>query len=344
MNCEQHIYSPVEVEDYLPTSSSDTSQSSPSNLKSHAVDHCAPVCRKDGYHQNCTSTAATCESSISPHGPGAWIASQRDSLARIFHALDREKASKAHAPALSGKCSEQLTLFGQDWCFSKTRQKSGPKVDATLSVLSWREDTPGAMERLPLLLSEQVTSGIDGGCSLPTLTACGNWNRKGASENSGDGLATKLRLLPTLTASEVTGWRTRPEGTTISGMTPEGKKVQIGIKNALKMLPTLTASDATGGAGRGRRRTGGDNLRTMLPTLCASDYKSPYSEAGYQKQALTRFKPLRDTLVHTTGHRLTPEFAEWWMGWPLRWTVAPKAHESKPAATDKSRSLRLPRG
>jgi hypothetical protein len=37
---------------------------------------------------------------------------------------------------------------------------------------------------------------------LPTLTVHGNNNRKGASKNSGDGLATALRMMPTLTARD----------------------------------------------------------------------------------------------------------------------------------------------
>ena len=41
---------------------------------------------------------------------------------------------------------------------------------------------------------------------LPTLTKCGNYNRKGTSKTSGDGLATVLkRLLPTLTKHDVRG-------------------------------------------------------------------------------------------------------------------------------------------
>ena len=35
----------------------------------------------------------------------------------------------------------------------------------------------------------------------PTPTACGNYNRKGASKNSGDGLATAVRMWPTPTAN-----------------------------------------------------------------------------------------------------------------------------------------------
>ena len=38
----------------------------------------------------------------------------------------------------------------------------------------------------------------------PTITVCGNYNRKGASKNSGDGLATAVAKYPTPTASMVT--------------------------------------------------------------------------------------------------------------------------------------------
>lgn len=37
---------------------------------------------------------------------------------------------------------------------------------------------------------------------LPTLTVSGNYNRKGASETSGDGLATVVARLPTLRATD----------------------------------------------------------------------------------------------------------------------------------------------
>ncbi len=40
------------------------------------------------------------------------------------------------------------------------------------------------------------------GSLLPTLTVCGNYNAKGASKTSGDGLATALRRMPTLVARD----------------------------------------------------------------------------------------------------------------------------------------------
>src|ERR1019366_4913945 len=45
---------------------------------------------------------------------------------------------------------------------------------------------------------------IESSLRLPTPTVHGNYNRKGASKTSGDGLATALRRLPTPTASDNT--------------------------------------------------------------------------------------------------------------------------------------------
>lgn len=61
----------------------------------------------------------------------------------------------------------------------------------------------GIAYRLPPLV--QNTNGTEFGL-LPTLTVCGNYNRKGASKTSGDGIVTALRkLLPTLCARDYRG-------------------------------------------------------------------------------------------------------------------------------------------
>ncbi len=254
----------------MQTSYSATSLCWQSSRKNHAAGRCLPGAGRDGCPVS-MSIVETSGKSILHHGREAWIVSQRDSLARIFHALGRGKASKETGAASSGRCFEQLMLFGPGSSSSKTARESEPGDGEKSSPRLWRGDIPGETERLPLLLSVRRISGIDGGCLLPTLTVTSNWNRKGMSAKSGDGLGTALRRLQ------------------------------------------------------------------FLPTCCASDYKSPYSAEGYDRQRLKRSKPLRDTLAHITGHRLTPVFAEWWMGWPFRWTAAQKEPESRLAATGKSR-------
>jgi hypothetical protein len=133
---------------------------------------------------------------------------------------------------------------------------------------------------------------------LPTLTVCGNWNRKGASKTSGDGLATALRMMPTTTATDTSN-RKPPANFYI---TKTGSVKHIGKNGTLSQIRL-------------------SQYLQMLPTLCATDWKSPYSAEGYAKQMQVRSKPLRDTLAHSTGHRLTSAFAEWWMGWPIGWTA-----------------------
>jgi len=241
---------------------------------------------KDGY-LDYTFITETFENSTLPHGAVEWIVSQRDSLARIFRAqVQAEALKKESEAALSRKSSGQLTLFGPE-CFSlKTVQGLEQEGDTLLSRNLWRVDIPGKMDALQPLISAPRIKGSDGFVLLPTLTVCGNWNRKGVSLKSGDGIATTL-----------------------------------------KRLPTLTRADGTGGPGR-------------LPTICATDYKTPYSAEGYRRQTQKRSKPLRDTLAHTTGRRLTSAFAEWWMGWPLKWTATRKRIGSKPQETGRCRCKR----
>ena len=106
----------------------------------------------------------------------------------------------------------------------------------------------------------------------------------------------------------------------------------MNLRTAMKRLPTLMKSDADKSTihsmnfGKQYKLPGALH---RLPTLCATDYKSPYSEVGYREQKRKLSKPLRDTLKHTTGHRLTSAFAEWWMGWPIGLTALPPSETAK---------------
>jgi hypothetical protein len=104
------------------------------------------------------------------------------------------------------------------------------------------------------------------------------------------------------------------------------------------LLPTLTVNGNNNRAGLSKKS--GNGLQTilkLLPTLCATDWKGPYSKEGYDKQMQTRSKPLRDTLPHEVGFRLSPGFAEWFMGWPLGWTMLPDcSHEKHKTARIKA--------
>lgn len=255
----------------MQTSYSDMSQSSQSKSANLAAECSKPDSVKDGCQETCISTAETSGNSTGNHGLESWIASQRDSLARIFRVQVMERVSKESEADLSGKCFGQSMQSNPLLSSSKTHPVFAPRGGKKLQQLWWREDTAGETESLPRLISVLPINGIDGGSLLPTLTVSGNWNRKGASKTSGDGLATAMR---------------------------------------------------------------------RLTTFFASDFRGPCGAEYYQISMQERSRPLRDTLPHTIGHRLTPTFAEWWMGWPINWTLfseAAKDTASQQRATARSR-------
>lgn len=258
----------------------------------------------DGFRAS-MSNARTFDNSTLLHGKDAWIASQRDSLAKIFHVQAQVRAYEENDPALYGNCSKQLTSFNHQSSSSKTPPESGQKAEEKSFKPLWRRDIPGETERLRPLMSARAIKEIAGGVLLPTLTVCGNWNRRGVSQNSGDGLATAIRTLPTLCARD-------PPNSGGKKLTKRGKSR---LPTAIKHLPTLLKSDGARGPTKVERPdSGGPSLHTALRRL--------------QNQSLAS----ETTPESTTGFRLTPEFAEWWMGWPIRWTAL------KPAETGKSRS------
>jgi hypothetical protein len=63
----------------------------------------------------------------------------------------------------------------------------------------------------------------------------------GAHRGNPDSLHSVVKMLPTPDAGMVQGGRSLPEGTSPTGMTPDGKKRQVGLTNAVKMLPTPRA-------------------------------------------------------------------------------------------------------
>jgi hypothetical protein len=197
MTCELLTSSPEPVAASWPTSSLDTNQSSPSSGSPTPAKSCASS------SPACESLRVMCEPWTSRE---SWLASMRsalDFLVRTSALQERAQALEASAAAFIEKSCEQLTLFDLPGSSSKTAHSSEPEAGTSSSPTWWRVDTPGETDSLPRLMSERPTSAIGGGALLPTLTVCGNYNRKGASPTSGDGLATAIgRLLPTLVARD----------------------------------------------------------------------------------------------------------------------------------------------
>ena len=202
MTCEPCTYSPESEEDSLPTSSLDIRQLSLLSGSHTPAESCENELPKDG-SPACTCGKGTLDCSIHPSTPEAWTASMRDSLAKIFQpAATSEDQERELAAVFTGKYCESLAWLDRDTSSWKTYQQSLVTGWESFSQTwpRWGLMLDGVAYRLQV--SEPATLETDGG-SLPTLTICGNYNRKGASKTSGDGLITALlkrRKFPTLNA------------------------------------------------------------------------------------------------------------------------------------------------
>ena len=75
----------------------------------------------------------------------------------------------------------------------------------------------------------------EGGALWPTPSVCGNNNRRGLSENSGDGLATAVRMWATPSSADCKG----------SHGGGQGRSLRTDIYNTKRIWPTPSASSAT---------------------------------------------------------------------------------------------------
>ena len=194
MKCEQHTSLPVPAVEYSETSSLDTTQLLPSNGIHTPAKYCA----------NASPAFASSKEMSEKWTFQAWLASMQsalDSLVRTYRQQEADKESKAKEVDCLERSCVQLTLFDQIGFSLKTAPESEPKDGISSSVNSWRVDIPVETESLGRLMSERPTNEIDGGAlqNVPTPTVCGNYNRKGASKTSGDGLATFAKKWPTPT-------------------------------------------------------------------------------------------------------------------------------------------------
>ena len=150
----------------------------------------------------------------------------------------------------------------------------------------------------------------------PTPTVNGNYNRKGLSKTSGDGLATAVKMWPTPAARD---WHT-----------PQGERVE---KNGMGgyILRKKNKPDNTFGAGLA------DAVefegKKMWPTPTKSDHKGSgptmVRKDGKVRGDRLDYATERNPDGSPTGGQLNPTFVEWLMGWPLGWT------DLKPLETDK---------
>ena len=172
----------------------------------------------------------------------------------------------------------------------------------------------------------------------PTPTVHGNYNRKGASKTSGDGLATAVKLWPTPTQDTADRKKKYAQG----GMP---------LSLAVKMFPTPAArdwKDTPGMSVKRSDRTGNPRAKDQLgravnqnwPTICAHDHHMGYQDRhsgkkGVQKnlETVVRDGPHDQENSSTDGNPrglLSPDWVDILMGFPAGWTDS--GHLETPAS------------
>jgi len=145
----------------------------------------------------------------------------------------------------------------------------------------------------PNMTGQSLVQMVNTPSRWPTPTVCGNYNRKGVSATSGDGLATAVAL-----------WPTPQERDYRSGNAPDSpraiRKREAGWSpnlNNVVMWPTATATAYKGWSPNHNRAATDDRL----------DY-------SVERQG---FQPGQQT----PPMRLNPNWVEWLMGWPIGHTA-----------------------
>jgi hypothetical protein len=161
--------------------------------------------------------------------------------------------------------------------------------------------------------SARPTSGTASGL-WPTPTVCGNYNQKGASKTSGDGLATAVKKWPTPTVHSAKELSYPAE---YNRRTPGLGSVVL--KPYLWPTPTVDAATER----TTRYAQGGTSLLLavrMWPTPQASDCRNRGSaDTPAIARRIEAGKQITLTMT-VTGGQLNPPWVEWLMGWPLGWT------------------------
>lgn len=153
-------------------------------------------------------------------------------------------ASPSHTPgsdwarrmtAISGRrCAGYSTLRGPVGCSLKTLLGTS-RWASTLFWLSWKRTATPAGRSLYRLVPSTPSTGATASGSWPTPLA-GNKGSEGGN-NGGMPLRNAVEAWPTPDKGMADGGRSLPEGTTPTGITPDGKKRQVGLTNAVKAQP-----------------------------------------------------------------------------------------------------------
>lgn len=290
----------------------------------------------------CTGSLAL-ESGPSPH---EWPLGHQQSLfgPEVVLASPSPLLAKAVVRKMNGICGQ--TFFdssthaglGSSWANRLAERLA--MVGSTECALIWKESVTPAGRSIfrlaPLMRHIEETESIGAPWATPTIK--GDYNRKGASKQSGDGVATQMRGAQ---------WPTPMAGTpaqhgyNAAGNNDSSRKLEVilGLRKTVNgrksQWPTPTVADVTGGR---KTRSGTRNnemllngLMTTWATPAARDSKGSRTPNG-SKEVRPGGQMLNEQIVETadrfgmtpngscapTAKRGAPnaDFPCWLMGWP----------------------------
>lgn len=271
-------------------------------------------------------------------------------FAKILVSQEKAQDSTAQGLASGRKWPASLAKYDPSTCSWRIAQHSlfGDLAEFSETWPRWGTMRNG--ECWALSMPGLHTSGSASGL-LPTplasLATNGGPNQRDSSGRPGLQMAAMMWPTPNCpnggrSVKHVTDWRGK-------SAYHNGKKVQVGLEAAVKMWPTPTRSDGAGGPGCGGR-AGGLNLRTAVATVPTPTVHGNYNRKGLSKSSgdglatfVARFPtPCAQDAKNSTlpvsqrdrdsipgyllkqgeqpGGQLNPDWVEWLMGWPVRWS------------------------
>jgi hypothetical protein len=156
------------------------------------------------------------------------------------------------------------------------------------------------------------------------------WPRAGMTRN---GTAYPLRPSVPLTGVIASGlWptpnlpsggRTLPDGTTRTGMTPDGRKKQVDLNQAVKRWPTPRSTDWKA---NGYQQKGDNAWPTLVGAVRMWPTPTAVTDTGGAAMCKwggsgARAKLRTMTTAAELNGALNPTWVEWLMGYPLEWTA-----------------------
>jgi hypothetical protein len=275
--------------------------------------------------------------SVAPASPTPVRSGPQVSLASLS-----PQQAKAMGLLTSGTCGPNSSISPSSAALksslaSRLRQKTD-LLGSTLFNLTWKErDTPQQRSIPALRASVRRTSVSDfTGWPTPNLPTGGPNVKSTAKHTGGMDLDGAVTLAGWPTPTLPSGGQTPPEGTSATGMTPDGRKVQVTLKDVANLAswPTTRSSDAE------------KNVRTLEGSLSEIDRKgSPqdlcmaFCADGPARLTASGHLVTGYSAETVSGDQLNPDHSRWLMACPVQWAQAAPNYDDWQRWQDLMRSL-----